>query len=135
MLGRQVEIKPLGQLGQYLGFPSTSLLLHFFNDNELSSWKSAFFNFLEQGQFWSKNFFFLSVTLFTHHFLHQNTLETSQINIVILHNRVATIFGKSFMFFGCLFNCRMNLFHNIYAQLTMNNFRRKNLKNAIFEFE
>ena len=30
MLGRQEEIKPLlGQLGQYLGFPSTSLLLHF----------------------------------------------------------------------------------------------------------
>ena len=36
MLGRQEEIKPLGQLVQYVSFPSTSLLLHFFNDNELS---------------------------------------------------------------------------------------------------
>ena len=30
------EIKPLGQPGQYDSFPSTSLLLPFFNDNELS---------------------------------------------------------------------------------------------------
>ena len=37
MLGRQEEIKPLRQLGQYVGFPSTSLLLPFFNDNELPS--------------------------------------------------------------------------------------------------
>ena len=40
MLGRQEEIQPLGQLGQYLGFPSTSLLLHFFNDNELSFYRT-----------------------------------------------------------------------------------------------
>ena len=31
MLGRQEEIKPLGQPGQYVNFPSTSLLLPFFN--------------------------------------------------------------------------------------------------------
>ena len=29
-------IKPLGQIGQYDSFPSTSLLLPFINDNELS---------------------------------------------------------------------------------------------------
>ena len=36
MLRRQEEIKPLGQPGQYVIFPSTSLLVPFFNDNELS---------------------------------------------------------------------------------------------------
>ena len=36
MLGRQEEIKPIGQPWQYDRFPSTSLLLPFFNDNELS---------------------------------------------------------------------------------------------------
>ena len=36
MLGRQEENKPLGQLGQYVGFPSTSLLLPFWTENELS---------------------------------------------------------------------------------------------------
>ena len=41
MLGRQEEIKPLGQPGQYVSFPSTSLLLPFFNDNELYYWSSV----------------------------------------------------------------------------------------------
>ena len=37
MLGRQEEIKPLGQPGQYyVSFPSTSLLLPFWIENELS---------------------------------------------------------------------------------------------------
>ena len=36
MLGRQEEIKPLGQPGKYVSFPSTSLLLPFFNEYELS---------------------------------------------------------------------------------------------------
>ena len=35
-LGRQEEIKPIGQPGQHVSFPFTSLLLPFFNDNELS---------------------------------------------------------------------------------------------------
>ena len=35
-LGRQEEIKPIGQPGQYVFFPFTSLLPPFFNDNELS---------------------------------------------------------------------------------------------------
>ena len=34
-MGRQEEIKPLGHFEQYDSFPSTSLQLHFFNDNEL----------------------------------------------------------------------------------------------------
>ena len=34
MLGRQIEIKPLGQPGQYV----TSLPLPLFNDNEQSYW-------------------------------------------------------------------------------------------------
>ena len=36
MLGRQEEIKPLGQPGQYMPFPFTFLLLPFINDNKLS---------------------------------------------------------------------------------------------------
>ena len=36
MLGRQEEIKPLGQPGQYMHFPFTSLSLPFLTENELS---------------------------------------------------------------------------------------------------
>ena len=35
-MGGQEEIKPLGQTGQYVSFPSTFLLLPFLSDNELS---------------------------------------------------------------------------------------------------
>ena len=36
MLGRQEEIKPLGQPGPYMRFPFTSLSLHSLTENELS---------------------------------------------------------------------------------------------------